>query len=310
MTPSELLEAIQGTTAIREGASPHGMSADMRATQCGMAAAFAEKSKRQPSVFPIQFFDAKGKPRVIGSRAGSVFHALNEMWAKGVAPSALPAGKAFVAVDAAVAAALDSFQRYVTWHAGDLNHFGECLGTEVPFDGHIVGQYRTGRADRVIKASQEHVDLWSDLGVFNARPGMYLWDYKLVKAVTADAGLKYRDTLQPLAYMQLFEQRTGTRPEGFIFDIVSRAVTPKIARLLVLVSNLPENLRILEGAVKLAHERRLSGEAVAFNCDNQYSPCPFKKVCPRYGTATEHQTLIEQYAAQFSAVEDGEGEEE
>lgn len=297
MTPNQLIEALRNTTGIRDGGSPHGMSADIRATSCGMMEAFSRAVPRQPMLIPQSFTDRKGKPFVIGSRAGSVFHALQELWRTNpLLMASLPKADDFDGVDEAIGAALMAFDRYRKQNYDDAAYLGSVVGAEVPVEGQIAGQLRTGRIDQVIDADQNQVDRWADYGILAAEPGIYLWDYKLLKAVSVDDATEYQHSMQALAYLHLYEAQTGIKPQGFVYELVSRAKKPTISRLLVLVPNGHDNLAILESFVTLATKRRAEAAADPSKCDSQYGECPFISVCPRYGTAEQHKHIIENHA--------------
>lgn len=304
LPPHEFLELLAQTTAVRVGATAHGMSNDERATDCGMKSAFAGVYQERATVYPMQFFDAKGKPVVIGTRAGTAFHGLQEMWKRGqISGPDLPEGKAFADVDVALEAGLDSFKRYREQQRHAQDWVGTSRGTEVPVAGTIAGQHRTARIDDVVEATEEQTDRWADYGIFFAEPGLYLWDYKLLKAVTVAYAEKYARSMQPLAYMELYRQTTGITPKGFIFDLVSRAKKPTIDRMLAIVPWGAAHARVIEDFVTEAEVERQAGKARPSHCDNQFGVCPFITVCPRYGTANEHSQIIEDFKKRQSGKE-------
>lgn len=296
MTTDEVLHFINSSTAST-GGTVAGISRDEKATTCGLSAAFAESLPAHTFQVPKQVLDRKGKPVVIGNRAGSAFHALQEGWGTGRLDAAtLPEPKAFTGIDEAVAAAILALKRVVAQDSGSPHYLGEVIRSEFAIEGSIAGEKRTGRLDRVVQASREHIDRWAEYGIFAALPGIYLWDFKLYKAVTVDLASAHQRKLQALAYMKLYEQQTGERPEGFVFELVSRAANPTESRLLVLVPNVLENDAIIEGFVQLATRRRLEGEADASKCDNRYGACPFINICPRAGNKRIHADLISNQA--------------
>lgn len=284
---SDLIDLINSSTAASGGTS-EGMSRDKTARECGLKVAFYAAADRPRTVYPEMILDAKGKPFVVGTRAGTAYHALREITANG---QALPTVRAedFKDIDPAIEAALGAFRR------ADPRVFGTTLGVEVAVEGVVSGVRRTGRIDRVVQADLEAVDRWADYGQLSAEPGLYLWDYKLYKAVTHKLREKHERDLQALLYMRLFEQRTGTRPKGFIYDLTSRAANPTEARLLALVPNSPDADGILDYYIAEAEESRLAGKSNAGACDSQFGACPFIKYCPRKGDKNTNKDIIENY---------------
>lgn len=295
MTPTALFNLINLTTAA-SGGSPHGLSRDDRARKCGMAAAFADALPPHKFECPRQFYDQYNKPRVIGNRAGSAFHALRELqFTAGLTVAVLPNVVDVAAEDAAVAAAINAFKRCVTQEKNDPDYFGISLHAGFPVDGVLAGLHRTGRLDRIMDVSEHQADRWSEYGVLAAEPGRYAWDWKLYSAVTHAVAAEHSRSLQAVAYMALYEQKTGIRLNGFVFDLTSRAANPKESRLFVLVPNIPDT-RIVDWHVTRAEAARAAGEANVSACDSRYGPCPFIGSCPRYGTAAEHSDIISNYA--------------
>lgn len=308
MTPSALFDLINATTAA-SGGSLHGLSKDDQARKCGMAAAFSAALPAHTFDTPRQFYDANNKPRVIGNRAGSAFHALRELQhAAGLVASELPSEAAVAEEDAAVAAAIMAFKRCSVQERHDGDYFGTSIAAEFPVEGPIANLHRTGRLDRVMVVSQQQADRWADYGVLAAEPGTYAWDWKLHKAVTHALADEHSRSLQAAAYMHLYEQKTGVRLRGFVFDLTSRAANPKESRLFVLVPNLAD-LRIVEWHVTRAEVARAAGEANVAACDSRYGACPFIGSCPRFGTAAEHSDIISNYALLRQAPIESEGDE-
>lgn len=293
LSPSALFAALNASTAA-SGGSPAGISADLKASACGMSAHFSELVPRNPTLFPQQFFDPRGKPKPVGNRAGSAFHALQELYHLGrVTLTDLATPAAYTEFDASVGAAVMAFGRYVAQNNGDPNFLGRTVGVEIPIAGTIAGQSRTGRLDTAVEAEQLHIDRWAEYGIFAASPGLYLWDYKLLNAVTAEGAMKYQRTMQPLAYMKLYEQQTGVRPEGFVFELVSRAANPGISRMLVLAPNGTDNDKVITHFVKTAAALKVLGNAMPGACDNTFGSCAFLALCPRYGNVAEHADVFE-----------------
>jgi len=298
-----LYQLINNSTASSGGTSD-GLSRDIKATECGLYAALAEALPPHTFSVPQQFFSENGKPRVIGNRAGSVFHALNEMRAN---PAELPDDCA--EDDAAAAAAIYAYKRYIEQCGGLKTAFSRRISPEFPIAGYVGGHARTGRLDDVIDADEDEIDRWADWGIFVAEPGIYPLDYKLLASVSdKDAQAKSR-SMQALAYMWMYENTTGIRPKGFIHDLVSRAANPKVSRRLVLTPNSDEGRGIVSDFVQLAARRREEGQADASKCDNQYGPCRFIKICPRRGNRlTNAQLLADQVLLSGASAEVSEDE--
>lgn len=288
METLELYALINGSTASTGGTS-RGMSKDIKAVNCGLAAAFSEALPGHTFRVPLQFFNEKGKPRVIGNRAGSAFHALNELR---LDPANLPSPENCAEDDAAVGAGVMAYKRYIEQCGGFKQAFANRISPEFPLDGLIAGYRRTGRLDDVINADEDEIDRWADFGIYTAVPGLYAVDYKLLKAVTIKGGIAYSRSMQALAYMALYEQQTGVRLEGFIHDLVSRAIKPDISRLLVLTPNTPEGLEIVSFFIDKADRALLTGEANSSACDSQWGSCPFISVCPRKGNRVTNAALL------------------
>lgn len=299
MSDVQRLYAALNASVAASGGTSEGLSRDKVARECGMRAAFMATGARPPTRFPELFYDAKGKPRVIGTRAGTAYHGLQELAYRG--------NTAFIAdidskdiEDPAVAAA------FVAWSRTGEAPFGTTLDVEVPLEGTVAGFRRTGRADRVIEADDVTIDLWIEYGLISAEPGLYLWDYKLYKSVTHAVREKHERDLQGLLYMYLYEQMTGRRPVGFIYDLTSRADKPTISRLLALVPNTDASLPMLEYYVAQAEAARLAGSSNASACDSQFGACPFINHCPRMGDAKTNQNILDNYKElhQFQNLED------
>lgn len=290
-----LFDAINATKAA-SGGSEAGLSKDDRARKCGMSAAFAEVLPPHTFTCPQQFYDQHGKPRVIGNRAGSAFHALRELQhTAGLVAASLPAENVIAEEDAAVAAAAMAFKRCTTQERSAPDYFGTSIEAEFPVQGSIAGLHRTGRLDRVMQVSKEQADRWAEFGIFAAEAGTYAWDWKLFKAVTHALAAEHSRSLQPAAYMALYEQVTGIRLKGLVFDLTSRAANPKESRLFVLVPN-SADLRVVEWHVQRAEAAKALGEANVTACDNRYGACPFTSHCPRFGTKADHADVISRYA--------------
>ena len=298
MNATQLIDALNGSVAASGGTS-QGISADIRAISCGMAAAFSESVVREGTRFPEATVDGAGKPHVVGTRAGSAFHALQELWRQErLDPAALPLPETFKESDPAIGAALMAFKRYIGENHLDPHYFGETLAVEFEVAGKLAGYARTGRIDQVVRVDAIHADRFAQFGLFALVPGVYLWDYKLLQAVSASSADGYARSMQAMAYVELYEQTTGVRPEGFIFEMVSRALKPKDSRLFALAPNGHDNLAIVAGFVAEAQRRREEGRATPTNgdCSSRYGSCPFTSVCPRFGTAKQHQNIISNYA--------------
>lgn len=292
MTPFEVYDLINHSTAST-GGTAHGLSKDVKAVECGLSSAFAENEPPHTFTVPQQFYtlNKKGEsvPRIIGNRAGSAFHALQEALPL---PGDLGDPRDYDDTDVAVGAAVMAYQRCMKQDASDTDYLGKRTATEFTIAGSIAGHARTGRLDSVRECSEEHVDRWAEYGVLAASPGLYGWDYKLLKAVTLSAGEGYALEMQGLAYMLMYEEQTGVHLDGFVYELVSRAANPSIDRLLMLVPNLESNRPIIEGFVTLAASRRLEGAAVASKCSSQYGKCRFITICPRFGNRISNAELL------------------
>lgn len=298
--------ALNSCQAVQAGGTQFGLSRDRKALQCGMQAVLdGFRAAGRNYSYPQQTFNAAGKPAVIGARAGSAFHGFQELWTLGQLKWT-PIPENVKDEDMSLAAALTAFRRYAGENVGSPHYLGNRKAVEFPINGTLAHYERTGRIDAVVDADAEHIDRWGQYGIYDAEPGTYLWDYKLLSAVSADDIGDYRRDLQLMAYMLMYEQMTGVRPAGAVYELVSRAAKPTLSRLLVLVPNLPENKQIVEWAVAEAEASRIRGACAPGNaCRGTYGPCPHREVCPLYGTFNQHSDTLSNYVQRLAMSQDG-----
>jgi hypothetical protein len=302
MTTEELYFLLNSSTAA-SGPSEAGMSVLATGALCGLRGALAMAvGYLPPAPFPAQFLNGKGKPRGIGARAGVAFHALQELWFHGaVSPTDLkPLQAALVEADASLAASAAAFVRSCTEMSGDIHHFGTVTAREFPVRGIISGVERTGRIDAVLHVEDRHLPAWIDRGCFDIRPGLYLWDDKLVSSATAAAVASYQLELQASAYLALYEQTTSVQPDGFIHALTSRAVKPEFTKVFGVMYNTHALRHILEDGVRLAMTMTDRAKANSFACKVGFSACPYTTLCPRYGSLVDHPGLIDSIKERFS----------
>lgn len=299
---------LNTTPAAALGGTQFGLSKDYKANQCGMQAVLDSfRVAHEPTIFPAQSFTPTGKPSVVGWRAGVAFHALQDLWTLGKL-TWTPIPENLKDEDASLAAAVFAFRRYATENVGSPDFLGLRRTTEFPVQGVLAGVARTGRIDTVVDATEKHIERWAQWGIYDAAPGTYLWDYKLLATVSTDDVVDYQRDLQLMAYMLMYEQQTGSRPQGAVYELVSRANKTDMTRQLVLVPNLPENTRIVEWAVAEAEAAKGRGACNTSACRGTYRPCPHRGVCPLYGTYAQHAESLAHYTQHLATRHVGEEE--
>ncbi len=279
ITTADELYAALLTAKAMQGPSENGLSIYGHASRCTAAGEFARGKRRSVrNEVPRLALDDK-------FAVGTYYHALKELsFAPGIADC--------IAVDHAykgLALALRLFYK-TAW-------FGTTTAVEIDLNG--VGGL-TGRADAVVELSVDDCNAGMEFEAFDLLPGLWLWDHKTAKGIKKDPREDLILSLQGPLYCKMYEKMTGVRPRGIVYDEVSKAENPKIARKFHVVHFSPQVEAILDAALAYADRataRKIEVNEPIFNplaCTVGMFTCPFAGFCPRLGdTNTVAQVIRE-----------------
>lgn len=277
------------------GTSHYGVSAS-----CGMKSRLYErypfiKQEEQEDEYEANY-DARGKLKVSGTRAGSFYHKLQELWRLGTIPSNLAIDASHADYDFQIA--LRSFNNYRNRFNSDVNNLGRVRGAEglVPstdaereaIKAALGGLPFTIRYDLLTEIGPEDIGrIAVERGCALPGPGLYIIDYKLLASIGKSTSSAYTHGFQQLAYPVIWNICNPTRPvRGMLTDVITRVQTLEAKHTGLYLAHADENaLAIVRDSVQRAQKQHELGEANAFACDGKYGPCGHLSsgLCPRYG---------------------------
>ncbi len=245
-----------------------------------------------------------GRRKINARRAGTFFHALQEMWRL----DAIPENMAIAAdhADHDYEVALNSFIRYRTHFNNDRHNLGRIAGVEITLPQNdeqsarvreiAGGEPLTMRYDLLTEISNEDmVRIAVERQLSLPGPGLYLIDYKLVGSISANTMWQYSYDFQQLSYPVIYNACFPERPvRGMLTEVTARVQKPEPRHYALYLAYADARATdivrhgVLDATAKLA-----AGKANPFACMGKFGPCFFltNGTCPRHGTFDQFQQL-------------------
>lgn len=289
MTIYELLQSRES------GSSGTGASYYGSFSQCGMKGRLQELFPYDERDRDLESNPPYGSARVDGRRAGTIFHLLQECWRTGTLPEDVAVGPEG---DASFDAAAASFRAYRLFAKNDIHNLGRVHSAERKLPENSEQQKRikafiggfpfTMRYDLLVDITLEDIArLAIERGISIPEEGLYIIDYKLVRAITDSTMWDYSYSFQQLAYPVIYNICFPDAPvKGMLTEVMARVQKPESRHFALYLAYPDENVkRIVRDGVRRAAQLRRTGWANPFACIGKYSPCFFLKnsACPRYG---------------------------
>jgi hypothetical protein len=287
----ELLQTKQSRSS-GTGCSYYGSYAT-----CGMKGRLQEMFPYEEQELEGTELTPTGRRKVNARRAGTFFHALQEMWRLDAIPADM-----IVAADHAdydFELALNSCAQYRAQWNNNRHNLGTVHSAEVrlpstPEQTARVMEFTGGhpfsmRYDLLTDIDQATVNrIAVERGVALPGAGRYIIDYKLVGSITAQTMWQYSYDFQQIAYPVIYNLCYPEAPvRGMLTEVMARVLKPLPRHYALYLAYADINAAdIVRHGIQFAERARVTGAANPVGgCIGKYGPCWFlvNNLCPRYG---------------------------